>query len=877
MVDRSYLGEARKRPIICFLILLLLVPASTPVLLSAGSSSVAQSTRLGHESSAARPSRSASAPVVAGEAEDGSGAAVWTDKQDYSPEQTVTIYGAGFAPGAAVTVTVVRPDGSVNPPPWIVTADGSGGFTPPTTYQLDGISGTYTVTASDGTNTATTTFTDAVTFDVTITPFGTITSQTTSYTITITSTGTTSIGSVKIAYGTPNSWGTPASTTLAVSGKSWSVGTGGNAPSAGTLYVYATGTTDVLATSNVLTIAFSITAPSTAGWYDVTVTAYSARTWSGSGSVTQTRGVAVYDPASPKVSVQLAFILDGSGSIGQSNFNIALQGLAAAIRDPATVPQDGSVELTIIEFGDSILAKVEVMPVVITSQTVANTIADLLCQGTNCSTHALEYLGGYTPTASAIYLATDILKASPNYADWKRQAINLVTDGGPNACPISDTDRYHAIQCDSDSNGGPNGRAAAQAALAYARTTLAMTPDKDEFDAEFIGTDATCNDCPSGQRTTNSEWLRASIVWPEQSPGNGGYIVQNGVFDKGPGWVRKISDWTQFADTVKAKFKMVLKLGLTVAKQVNGGSKVPGDFTLYVKDSSGTNVAGSPFQGSLGGTTFSDLPAGTYTVSETQISGYSLAISGDCDQTTGQVTLSGSNKQCTFTNNYGGPWLKIVKNSGDDDGNGFGFTVTGPSSPTKSIDTHFGTGTTDFFPIDPSSPGNLYTVAETNMPGWALVSSSCTKATGGASFSPQGFAVSSGDSITCTFTDTKRGHIIVDKVTNPSPDPTNIAFGFTLTGGPDSLSQSFSLTDAATPYDSGAVKPGTYAVEETTPLPSGWDLTSATCTGTGNTPSSISLAAGDAVTCTFTDTMQATPTIATLCFSSVDYDWWFCD
>jgi hypothetical protein len=595
--------------------------------------------------------------------------------------------------------------------------------------------------------------------------------------------------------------------------------------------------------------------------YGVTVTAYSGDGWSGSsGTVTLTNpsGVAVNNPGSPKVSVQLAFVLDGSGSIGQSNFNIALQGLAAAIRDPATVPQDGSVELTIIEFGDSILAKVEVMPVVITSQTVANTVADLLCQGTNCGTHALEYLGGYTPTASAIYLATDTLKASPNYADWKRQAINLVTDGGPNACPVSDTDRYHATQCDSESNGGPNGRAAAQAALTYARTTLAMTADKDEFDSEFIGTDATCSSCSPA--STNSEWLRASIVWPTQTTG-GGYFAP--PFDKGPGWVRKITDWTQFANTVQQKFKMVLKFGLTVVKQVNGGSKAPGDFTLYVKDSSGNNVAGSPFYGSLGGTTFSDLPAGTYTVTEDQISGYSLVISGDCDSS-GQVTLgsTGEKKQCAFTNNYGGPWLKIVKNSGDNDGT-FGFTVTGPSPSTPSIDTHFGTGDTGFFPIDPSSPGNLYTVAEASMPsGWVLVSSSCTKATG-SPFSPQGFTASIGDSITCTFTDTGQGQLKIVKNTIGG----DATFGFTVSGPTPS---SPSLTTVTGKADTGfvTVTAGTYSVSES-PIPANWVLTTASCNDGSSsfsnpTVSGIAVGVGAQVTCTFTDTStKASPTIST--------------
>ena len=85
------------------------------------------------------------------------GTVVWTDKAEYTPGENVTVYGSGFRTDASVAVSVTRPDNHVDE--WSVSWDGSGNFI--TTYQLDGIEGTYTVTATDGTNTATTTFTDA--------------------------------------------------------------------------------------------------------------------------------------------------------------------------------------------------------------------------------------------------------------------------------------------------------------------------------------------------------------------------------------------------------------------------------------------------------------------------------------------------------------------------------------------------------------------------------------------------------------------------------------------------------------------------------------------------------------------------------------------
>jgi hypothetical protein len=91
-------------------------------------------------------------------------ATISTDKADYSPGETVTIYGSVFAANASVTLTVTRPDNSTNT--WSVTSDSSGAFT--TTYELDGITGTYQASATDGTNTATTTFTDTESAQMTV-------------------------------------------------------------------------------------------------------------------------------------------------------------------------------------------------------------------------------------------------------------------------------------------------------------------------------------------------------------------------------------------------------------------------------------------------------------------------------------------------------------------------------------------------------------------------------------------------------------------------------------------------------------------------------------------------------------------------------------
>lgn len=87
-------------------------------------------------------------------------AMIWTDKDDYSPGETVTIYGSGFLPNSSITITIVQPSGTVDSV-MIDASDANGEFV--AYYVIDNADpvGMYSVTATDGTNTASTTFTDA--------------------------------------------------------------------------------------------------------------------------------------------------------------------------------------------------------------------------------------------------------------------------------------------------------------------------------------------------------------------------------------------------------------------------------------------------------------------------------------------------------------------------------------------------------------------------------------------------------------------------------------------------------------------------------------------------------------------------------------------
>ena len=90
----------------------------------------------------------------------GSSAKVWTDKADYHPGTTVTIYGAGFTPFAHVSLDVIKvKDGTITN--WNVISKADGSFT--ATYQIDKQGAPlYKVAASDGSDFAKTSFTDSV-------------------------------------------------------------------------------------------------------------------------------------------------------------------------------------------------------------------------------------------------------------------------------------------------------------------------------------------------------------------------------------------------------------------------------------------------------------------------------------------------------------------------------------------------------------------------------------------------------------------------------------------------------------------------------------------------------------------------------------------
>ncbi len=263
-------------------------------------------------------------------------------------------------------------------------------------------------------------------------------------------------------------------------------------------------------------------------------------------------------------------------------------------------------------------------------------------------------------------------------------------------------------------------------------------------------------------------------------------------------------------------------------------------------------------------TTFSNLTSGNYSITESPTTGWSLTnlscLDNNSSQSVGSITSStaslsltaGQNVTCTYTNTRDTGNIVINKTAigGDDI---FGYAITGPSgyNSSQSIKTSSGIGTTGNIPVN---TGSGYSVIEdTPLPaGWVPTSVVCNNGT--QNVSNTNFSVSKGQTVTCTFTNTKLAIITVEK---------NMVGGtgtFNFTGN---FSGSID-TNGGTITES--VLPGTYVATES--ATTGWDLTDISCTGAGsgsgnlgNSTATFNVAAGQNETCTFTNTKYGSITV----------------
>jgi hypothetical protein len=234
----------------------------------------------------------------------------------------------------------------------------------------------------------------------------------------------------------------------------------------------------------------------------------------------------------------------------------------------------------------------------------------------------------------------------------------------------------------------------------------------------------------------------------------------------------------------------------------------------------------------------------------------------DTGDNTVRVTLApGSTPSCVFTNTLAAT-ITVSKVCVGGTGVSFDYTGTTPTGTLAPFSLACGASSQV---VSTSSAFGAYGISETAKTGWDLTNLQCTGGGGNTSVtgSTATVGLDAGENVTCTYTNTKRGTIVIVKDAVPN-DAQDFAFTSTVAGN-----TSFSLDDDADNTLSNTktmtnVLPGSYTVTET--ALTGWDLTSLVCVdpttnssvnlGTG--VATINLAAGETVTCTYTNTKRGT-------------------
>jgi hypothetical protein len=356
------------------------------------------------------------------------------------------------------------------------------------------------------------------------------------------------------------------------------------------------------------------------------------------------------------------------------------------------------------------------------------------------------------------------------------------------------------------------------------------------------------------------------------------YVIEPGDYDiseadlagwKLTGLLCNDSDSGRDGETSTARVHAAVGEAITcVFTNTELGSLTINKVTIPASDAQDFTFTGDPAKGNLGtsvldteagdkpdSASYNGLLPGLYSLTEGTLADWDLTDltcdSEDDDsivsKASGNVTIDlnpGENVSCTFTNTKRGKIIVAkVTDPATDTTTDFNFT---PSWDSNGFQLSGGETNSSLH-----KPGQ-YSVSEVNLPaGWDLTSAVCTSDDPtNEDLSATGITLGAGETVTCVFTNTQRGHIAIEKQT--LPNGSNRSFEFTPNYG-----SPFSLSDGGT-NNSAALVPGTYNVAES--ATAGWDLTSAVCDD-GSPVTAISLQAGETVTCVFTNTQRAHLTI----------------
>ena len=290
-------------------------------------------------------------------------------------------------------------------------------------------------------------------------------------------------------------------------------------------------------------------------------------------------------------------------------------------------------------------------------------------------------------------------------------------------------------------------------------------------------------------------------------------------------------------ETVTCTFRNKKDSTLIVEKVMEGGQSTF-DFSGTPSGSISTS----------GGTITTSVEEGTYTSTEAAKDGWELvSIVCSDSNSTGNVSTRtatfvaapGETVRCVFTNRLIPPEKGSITVR----------KVTVPAGDEQEFDFLFGQtafalahGEEEVF--DGLDEGS-YSVSESTPTGWDLTSATCDNGD-----DPAEISLGEGDDVICTFTNTKRGTIIVQKQTNPD----GAQGSFTFTGD-----ASGSIGDGGQ-IVVGNLLPGEYEVTES--AAAGWLLTSIECSNEGSSgdvgdrTATFDVGPGETVTCVFTNAQQ---------------------
>jgi len=242
-----------------------------------------------------------------------------------------------------------------------------------------------------------------------------------------------------------------------------------------------------------------------------------------------------------------------------------------------------------------------------------------------------------------------------------------------------------------------------------------------------------------------------------------------------------------------------------------------------------------------GGTTIGANAAFVGTVFRGTGNGLSITL-GDSATLAGRALAFGStvttaNNTITVPEPCPQPGTIIIEKQTNPAGSPQSFTFTGDAAGDLQDDEQI--------MVTNLLPGN-YTSTESPTVDWELTDIVCNDAdsSGDIGTATANFAVDAGETVTCVFINTSltAGDGTITILKQATPSDTGTSFDFTGDLG------NFSLIHGQTNVQTRP--PGVYAVSET--LPTDWQLDSAICSN-GSPVDAITLAAGENVTCVFTN------------------------